>query len=389
MAKRSIVSDRVAKIGKSAIHEMTRLSRDVEDVAFLSWAKPTSGTPEHINAGAIEAIREGLCGGYSGNAGLPELRQEICRKLKRDNRIDADPSEILVTVGAIEGLSAAVMALIDPGDEVILPSPTYSTHVRQVVIASGKPVFAATIEDDGFVLDIDAIRAAITPKTRAILYCSPSNPTGTTFSEKQIRELAGVALEHDLAVITDEAYEYFTFDGHEHFSIGSIPEMRGRVISCYTFTKTYAMTGWRIGYLHADEELIPQITKAHIPLAICAPVVSQYAALAALKGPQECVGKFREHYRSMRDLMCERLDRLPGVFQYAKPSGSYLMFPRILLDEGRDSAAFCKKLLREARVSTTPGSAFGPTGEGHLRLSFCVTAEEIDKAFDRMEQYFG
>ncbi len=389
MANRSIVSDRVARIGKSAIHEMTRLSRDVEDVAFLSWAKPTSGTPEHINAGAIEAIRGGLCGGYSGNAGLPELRQEICRKLKRDNGIDADPSEILVTVGAIEGLSAAVMALIDPGDEVILPSPTYSTHVRQVVIASGKPVFAPTIEEDGFALDIDAIRAAITPKTRAILYCSPSNPSGTTFSEEQLRELAGVALEHDLAVITDEAYEYFTFDGHEHFSIGSIPEMRGRVISCYTFTKTYAMTGWRIGYLHADEELIPQITKAHIPFAICAPVVSQYAALAALKGPQECVAEFREHYRSMRDLMCERLDGLPGVFQYAKPSGSYLMFPRILLDEGRDSAAFCKKLLREARVSTTPGSAFGPTGEGHLRLSFCVTEEEIDKAFDRMEQYFG
>ncbi len=383
------VSRRVSRIGKSAIHEMTRLSREVEDVAFLSWAKPTSGTPEHINAGAIEAIRGGLCGGYSGNAGLPELRQEICRKLKRDNGIDANPSEILVTVGAIEGLSAAVMALIDPGDEVILPSPTYSTHVRQVVIASGKPVFAATIEEDGFALDIDAIRAAITPKTRAILYCSPSNPSGTAFSEEQLRELAGVALEHDLAVVTDEAYEYFTFDGHEHFSIGSIPEMQGRVISCYTFTKTYAMTGWRIGYLHADEELIPQITKAHIPFAICAPVVSQYAALAALKGPQECVAEFREHYRAMRDLMCERLDRLPGVFQYAKPSGSYLMFPRILLDEGQDSAAFCKKLLREARVSTTPGAAFGPTGEGHLRLSFCVTEEEIDKAFDRMEQYFG
>ena len=389
MANHPIVSDRVARIGKSAIHEMTRLSKDVEDVAFLSWAKPTSGTPEHINAGAIEAIREGLCGGYSGNAGLPELRQEICRKLKRDNRIDADPSQILVTVGAIEGLSAAVMALIDPGDEVILPSPTYSTHIRQVVIASGKPVFAPTIEEDGFVLDIDAIRAAITPKTRAILYCSPSNPTGTTFSEEQLRDLAGLALEHNLAVITDEAYEYFTFDGHEHFSIGSIPEMRGHVISCYTFTKTYAMTGWRIGYLHADEELIQQITKAHIPLAICAPVVSQYAALAALKGPQDCVERFREHYRSTRDLMCERLDGLSGVFQYAKPSGSYLMFPRILLDEGRDSAAFCKELLREARVSTTPGSAFGPTGEGHLRLSFCVEEEEIDKAFDRMEQYFG
>ena len=389
MGNRPRVSRRVSGIGKSAIHEMTRLSAEVEDVAFLSWAKPTSGTPDHINAAAIDAIRRGLCGGYSGNAGLPELREQICRKLKRDNGIEASPSEILVTVGAIEGLSAAVMALIDPGDEVILPSPTYSTHVRQVVIASGKPVFAPTIEEDGFVLDINAIRAAVTPRTRAILCCSPNNPTGTAFSEQQLRELAGVALEHDLMVITDEAYEYFTFDGHRHFSIGSIPEMRGRVVSCYTFTKTYAMTGWRIGYLHAEEGLIPQITKAHIPLAICAPVVSQYAALAALKGPQECVDRFKEHYKTTRDLMCRRLDGLPAVFQYAKPSGSYLMFPRILLPEGQDSVAFCKTLLREARVSTTPGAAFGPTGEGHLRLSFCVEEEEIDKAFDRMERYFG
>ena len=389
MSGRPRVSKRVSGIGKSAIHEMTRLSAEVEDVAFLSWAKPTSGTPEHINKAAVEAIRGGLCGGYSGNAGIPELREQICRKLKRDNEIDARPSEILVTVGAIEGLSAAVMALIDPGDEVILPSPTYSTHVRQVVIASGTPVFAPAIEENGYVLDIDAVRAAVTPRTRAILYCSPNNPTGTVFSERQLRELAEVALEHNLVVITDEAYEYFTFDGHRHFSIGSIPEMRGRVVSCYTFTKTYAMTGWRIGYLHADEELIPQITKAHIPFAICAPVVSQYAALGALEGPQDCISQFREHYRSMRDLMCSRLDRLPEVFQYTTPSGSYLMFPRILLSEGRDSVAFCKKLLKEARVSTTPGSAFGPTGESHLRLSFCVGEGEIDKAFDRMEQYFN
>jgi len=389
MNSRPVVSSRVSGIGKSAIHEMTRLSAEVEDVAFLSWAKPTSGTPEHIKAGAIDAIREGLGGGYSGNAGLPLLRERICQKLAQDNAIDARPSEILVTVGAIEGLSSAIMALIDPGDEVILPSPTYSTHVRQVVIASGSPVFAPLIEEDGFALDIDAIRAAVTPRTRAILYCSPSNPSGTTFSEQQLRELAQVAIEHNLMVITDEAYEYFTFDGCRHFSIGSMPEMRGRVVSCYTFTKTYAMTGWRIGYLHADVELVPHITKAHIPFAICAPVVSQYAALAALEGPQDCVAGFREHYRATRDLMCERLDALSSVFQYVKPSGSYLMFPRILPAEGQDSVSFCKKLLREARVSTTPGAAFGPTGEGHLRLSFCVEEDEINKAFDRMEKYFG
>jgi aminotransferase len=380
-------SRRVMDIGPSAIHEMTRLSRQVQDVAFLSWARPTSDTPDHIKEAAVAAIQNGLVGGYSETAGLPALREEIARKLQRDNQVDAKASEILVTVGAIEGLAAAVMATIDPGDEVILPTPTYSTHIRQVVIASGKPVLVPTIEEEGFILDITAIRRAITPRTRAIMYCSPSNPTGTVFAEAQLRALADIALEHNLKVITDEAYEYFTYDGHRHFSIASIPEMRRHAVSCYTFTKTYAMTGWRIGYLHAAEELMPQIAKAHIPFAICAPVVSQYAALAALQGPQDCVAAFRAHYQAMRDVMCNRLNGMASVFAYQRPGGSYLMFPRIRKPEGRDSTAFCKTLLKEARVSTTPGVAFGPTGESHLRLSFCVSKEEIEKAFDRMEAF--
>jgi len=382
------ISKRVAQIPKSAIHEMTRLSKEIDDVAFLSWAKPTAGAPAHIREGAITAIKEGLVDGYSENQGIFELRKEIVKKLKRNNNIDAKPSEIMITVGAIEGLSASVMALVDPDDEVIFPSPTYSTHIRQVVITSGKPVIVPLLEEEGFRLDIESIKNAITPKTKAIMYCSPSNPTGTVFSEEQLRQLAEIALGNNLMIITDEAYEYFTFDGHKHFSIASIPEMKKNVISCFTFTKTYAMTGWRIGYLYADEEFIPQINKAHIPLAICAPVVSQYAALAALKGPQDCVEKFRGHYLNARNLMCDRLDRLNSVFEYQKPGGSYLMFPKILLKEGKDSTFFCKKLLKEARVSTTPGIAFGPTGQSHLRLSFCVTEDEINKAFDRMEEYF-
>jgi aminotransferase len=385
---KELFSKRVRDISKSAIHEMTRLSKEIDDVAFLSWAKPTAGTPEHINAAAIEAIEKGLTGGYSPNEGLMGLRTEIVKKLKRDNHIEADTSELLVTVGAVEGLAAAVMAAIDPGDEVIMPSPTYSTHIRQVRIASGTPVLVPLIEGQGFALDIESMKNAVTPKTRAILYCSPSNPTGTVFSERELRELADIALENDLVVITDEAYEYFVFDDHRHFSIGSVPDMRKNVISCFTFTKTYAMTGWRIGYLHAHEEWIPQIKKAHIPLAICAPVVSQYAALAALKGPQDCVQEFRNHYRSARDLMCERLDGLEQYLGYVKPGGSYLMFPKILVPEGKDSTSFCKRLLREARVSTTPGVAFGPTGEGHLRMSFCVPEEAIHKAFDRIERFF-
>jgi len=383
------ISDRVLQIKKSAIHEMTRLSKEVEDVAFLSWAKPTSDTPEHIKEAAVAAIKKGLVGGYSENAGLLELRKEIVKKLKRYNHIDADVSQLLVTIGAVEGLSAAIMALVNPGDEVILPSPTYSTHIRQVILASGRPILVPTIEKEGFTLDIDSIRDAVNPKTKAIMYCSPSNPTGAVFSEKNLRQLADIALENNLMVITDEAYEYFTYDGYKIFSIASIPEMKNNVVSCFTFTKSYAMTGWRIGYLHADETLIPQITKAHIPFAICATVVSQYAALAALQGSQDCIKKFREHYLSARDIMCKRLEEISSVFEYQKPRGSYLMFPKILLKEGNDSTVFCKKLLEEVKVSTTPGVAFGPTGEAHLRLSFCVPEEMINKAFDRMEMYFN
>jgi aminotransferase len=384
---RTLFSQRVQQIEKSAIHEMTRLSKEIDDVAFLSWAKPTSGTPDHINQAAVEAIEGGLTGGYSPSEGLAALRQEIVAKLQRDNQIEATISQVVVTVGAIEGLAAAVMAAIDPGDEVILPSPTYSTHIRQVQLASGIPVLVPLLEDDGFALDTAAIGRAITPRTRAILFCSPSNPTGTVFAKPALRELARLALAHDLVVITDEAYEYFVFDDHEHFSLASMPEMDRHVISCFTFTKTYAMTGWRIGYLHAHQDWIPQIKKAHIPFAICAPVASQYAALAALQGPQACVDEFRRHYRRTRDLMCQRLDALPDVFSYQKPGGSYLMFPRILVEEGRDSTAFCKRLLREAHVSTTPGIAFGPTGESHLRLSFCVPEETINEAFDRIERF--
>ena len=388
MINKWCVSDRVGNLKKSAIHEMTRLSKEVEDVAFLSWAKPTSDTPEHIKKAAISAIEKGVVGGYSENVGILSLREAIAKKLRSFNNIDADISQIIVTIGAIEGLCAAVMTLVDPGDEVILPTPTYSTHITQVRIASAQPVLVPLIEEQGFIWDLDALKKAITKRTKAIMYCSPNNPTGTIYPEEQLREIAKIALEHNLTVITDEAYEYFTYDGHRHFSIASIPEMSKNVISCFTFTKTYAMTGWRIGYLHADSELIAQINKAHVPLAICAPVVSQYAAIAALKGSQDCIAQFSEHYRSARDLMCQRLDNLPHIFEYQKPNSAYLMFPKIMIKDGGDSMTFCKSLLYKARVSATPGIAFGPNGESHLRLSFCVPEDTINKAFDRIEKHF-
>ena len=368
---------------------MTTLSKTVEDVAFLSWAKPTSSAPPHIRDATAAVIVEGRADGYSETRGLSDLREEIVKKLRRYNRIEANADQVIVTVGAIEGLSAALMAAVDPGDEVILPSPTYSTHINQVQIASAKPVFVPTIEAEGFRLDPDAVRRAVTPRTKAILFCTPSNPTGTVFSREELTELGQIALEFGLVLITDEAYEYFTYDGYEHFSVASIPELQDHVISCFTFTKNYAMTGWRIGYLHASEKWIPHINKAHITFAICAPVPSQHAALAALRGAQDCISVSRSKYQAARDLMCARLDELSSVFSYSKPRGSYLMFPKILVDEGRESAAFCRKLLLEARVSTTPGGDFGPTAEGHLRMSFCVPEATINLAFDRLEAFFG
>lgn len=391
-----MVSQRVSKIGASVIHGMTKLAASVDDPAMLSWAKPTSVTPEHIRDGAIKAIREGLTSGYSTSQGLPELREAICRKLKRDNNIEADPSEIIVTVGAIEGLSAAVMALADPGDEVLTPSPNYSTHIRQILLANGVPVFVKTIENDCFRIDLDSFRESITPKTRAFIFCSPSNPSGAVFDEASLREIAEICREKNIAIITDESYEYFTFDDNRHFSIASIPGMKDSSVSTFTFTKTYAMTGWRIGYLVTGKDLIPQIQKAHIPFAICAPVASQYAALAALEGPQDCVDEFHRHYLTNRDILCERLDRVPHVFSYRKPQGSYCMFPRIewkdapRAEDGKtaDSVEFARNLLLEGRVSTTPGVAFGPSGEGHVRMTFCCPEETIHKAFDRIEKFY-
>jgi aminotransferase len=381
-----LIANRVSQIPQSAIHEMTRLSKEIDDVSFLSWAKPTAGTPEHINKAAIKAIKEGKTGGYSEPTGLCELREEIVKKLKTFNHIEASPDEIIVTVGAIEGLAAAIIAVINPGDEIIIPVPGYSSHIRQVVIASGEPICVPTIEEKGFSLDIERINDAITDKTKAIMFSDPNNPTGSVYSREELEAIAEIACKHNLIIITDEAYEYFTFDGHKHHSIASFPGMKKRVISSFTFTKSYAMTGWRIGYVHASKELITQVKKVHIPLAICAPVVSQYAALEALRGSQECISDFQQHYATTRDLMCERLDGLAHIFEYQKPKGSYLMFPKIKVKQGKDSLTFAKRLLEKAHVSTTPGVAF--RGESHLRMSFCVPEETINKAFDRMEDYF-
>jgi aminotransferase len=383
------VSRKVLDVQPSAIHRMSALAAKTPGAVALTWARPDADTPAHIGEAAVRAIREGVASRYSPPPGLPALREAVAKKLAAYNRIPATPAEILVTTGAVEGLFAAVLALLDPGDEVLMPSPNYMTHELMTRMASAVPVYFPTVEEEGWRLDLDALQRSITRKTKLIMFCNPCNPTGAVFPEADLRRLAGLAQEHDLYVLVDEAYEYFLFDGAEHFCIGSIPEMKGRVVESFTFTKTYAMTGWRIGYSVAAEELIGHMLKAHTPMTICAPVASQYAALEALEGPQECVAEFRRHYLEWRDLMCSRLDRLAGVFSYQKPLGSYTMFPRIDAEGGGDSAEFCMRVLSEAKVAMTPGSPFGPQGEGHARLCFCSSAGTINQAFDRLDAYFG
>jgi aminotransferase len=373
----------------SAIHGMSALAASMPDAVALSWARPDAPTPENINNAAIEAIKKDLTSKYSPPPGLLKLREAIAEKVRRDNNIEVEADGVLVTTGAMQGIFAALLVLVDPGDEVLMPSPNYTTHELSIKMASATPVYFPTIEEEGWRLDIDGLKKVITKKTRAILYCNPCNPTGAVFPEEDLRKVAEIAIENNLWVITDEAYEYFLFDGEKHFCIGSIPEMKGRVVENFTLTKTYAMTGWRIGYDISTPELIKHVIKAHTPMTICAPVVSQYASIEAITGPQDCVKEFHNHYLEWRNLMCNRLDRLSSIFSYQKPKGSYNMFPKILTKEGKDSVSFCMNLLKGAKVATTPGAPFGPSGEGHLRLCFCSSKEVITEAFDRMDKYFG
>ncbi len=383
------VSKKVKEIQPSAIHKMSALAAQIPDAVALSWARPDAPTPSHINEAAIRAIRNDLASKYSPPPGLMKLREAITNKLKKDNNIDVSPNEILITTGSIEGIFAAILALVNPGDEVIMPSPNYSTHELIVRMSSAVPVYFPTIEEEGFRLDLNALEKVITKKSKIILFCNPANPTGAVFPEEDLKQLAYIAKENNLFIVVDEAYEYFVFDGAKHFCIGSMPEMKDLVVENFTFTKTYAMTGWRIGYNVASSEIMEHIMKTHTPMTICAPVVSQYAATEALEGPQDCVSEFYNHYLEWRDLMCEKLDRLDKVFSYQKPIGSYNMFPKIIAKGGENSAEFCMKLLKEAKVATTPGAPFGPTGEGHLRMSFCSSKETINEAFNRMYTYFG
>lgn len=383
------IADRVKQTTVSAIKEMVMLGQAYTDAISLAQGTPSFLTPGHIR----ERIKKELddnpkIGKYcTPFTGLPELKQAVARTLQKKRGITADAEqEIYITIGAMEAVATAVMAVVNPGEEVLLLSPCFPSHIVQVSLAQGIPVFVPLIEDQNFAFDINAVRASITNKTKAIIICNPANPTGTVFFEKDIRALAGLAMEHDFWIITDEPYDFLVYDGLPFFSASQLPEIKDRLIACFTFSKEYAMSGFRIGYVYGEAGVINQMLKIHDSFVVTTPTISQYAALEALQGAQTDVEYFKQEFVKRRELICRRLDQLGELFSYQKPQGAYYIFPHIAC--AVDDYEFALRLLADTHVITVPGSAFGPTGKGHLRLCYAMGEQEINEAFDRLERWW-
>lgn len=380
-----------AAIELSPIKAMELRASRLPDTISLAQGIPSFDTPEPIKRYIIEKIEEGVCGKYSVSPGLPQLRESISDSLRRDGMSYDPDGEIIVTCGSIEAIAATLLAFIRPGDQVIVASPTYASYLPAIRIAGGVPCFAPLKEDANFDLDPEIIERAITRRTRAILLCNPNNPTGTIYSADQTERTMELAEKHGLLVITDEVYKEFVYASEPPGSPAKLSRYRDRVVRVCSFSKAHAMTGWRVGFLHADRLRAESILSVHDALVTCAPVAAQYGAIAALEIGDEFVDRFREDLRRRRSRVIERLDALPDIFDYQMPNASYFAFPRVkdTIALARDSRALADDILERARVALVPGAAFGPTGEAHLRICYAREEADVDRAFDRLTDYFA
>ncbi len=381
------LSRRVQQIKISATKEMPMIAAKVGGCVSLGQGVPSFATPPHVAEAVARALRDDPAAGkYSLQPGTPALRRAVADLLREEKGLPADPErEVAITVGAMEALLCAMLTLIGPGDEVVVPEPFYPSHVEQILMAEGTPVFAPLRRED-WSLDPDAVEAAITPRTKAIIVSSPHNPTGAVFAKKDLRRVGELALEHDLFVICDDTYDALAYDGPDPegaYSLASEPELRDRLIGVFSFSKRFALTGWRVGYVWAREDLLGHMLKIHDAAAICAPSVSQIAALASLTGPQDVYAGFKKELRERRNFICARLSAMPGM-RYVRPTGAFYVMARPDAPGVADSRELAVRLINEARVVTIPGGAFGPGGEGHVRLSFGGSEAEIATACDRM-----
>ena len=357
------------------------------DLIHLELGKPIHDTPQHIKEATVAALREGKVH-YGDLQGEPAFREALAEKLRRFNRIDASPDEVLVTNGLTQASFAAIMALVDPGDEVILLEPYYPQHVGKIELAGGTCVMVPLDAENGFSIRGDWIEAAVTPRTKMIVLVNPCNPTGRVYTSEELQAVARVAIAHDLFVMSDEVYEYITFDRAEHVSIAALPGMRERTVSMFAFTKAYAMDGWRLGYAAADASLIPALMKITANEVTHVNTFIQYGGLAAVRKGEAAVEQMVADDRVKRDKVVQALNQMPGV-RCALPEGTIYAFPDIR-GTGRSSQALADALLDQARVVVEAGSFYGSAGEGHLRICFgSVTHDEIDEAMGRMSRFFN
>lgn len=379
-----VLNREVAKIKPSGIRKFFDIAATMEDVISLGVGEPDFQTPWAIRKAGITSLEQGKTK-YTSNRGLKNLRDEISKYVERKTDVSYDSGrEVLVSVGGSEAIDLAVRAVVSPGDEVIVPQPSYVCYEPITRLAGGVPVIIETKAENDFKITPEELIGAITPKTKALVLPYPCNPTGAVMEKTDLEKIAEIILKTDIIVISDEIYSELTFTKEGHTSIAQIPGMRERTILVSGFSKAFSMTGWRLGYACGPEEIISPMTKIHQFAIMCAPTTAQYAAITALKSCEEAVADMKKEYDRRRRLMVAGFNRI-GL-SCREPKGAFYTFPSIK-STGLSSEEFCERLLQSQRVAVVPGPAFGKGGEGFIRASYCYSAEHIIEALERIEKF--
>jgi aminotransferase len=381
---RDLISERQRELPVSTLGKLLKIAAERKDVISLGPGEPDFDSPENVIEEAKKRLGEGYTH-YSPPQGRSDLRELIAKKLKKDNRIQVSPEQIIVTTGSTEAILLALLCTIDPGEGCLIPDPGFLAYGPCVEVLNGMPLSIPLQESEGFEFNVDVMERVVVPeKTNALIMNSPSNPTGTVFSKTCLEEVADFAVDNELLIISDEAYEKFVYGDARHISIGSLNGMENYVLTLQSFSKTYAMPGFRIGYAAGPERVIKAMTKIHLFTSICAPTVSQMAAIEALTGPQGVIKKMAREYDRRRRFIVKGLNEISG-FHCLEPKGAFYTFPNIKAFRMK-SLEFARWLLKEAGVAVVPGTEFGRMGEGYIRCSYATAYEKIVKALEKIER---
>ncbi len=382
---RNPLSERIVGIPFSGIRKFFDIAAEMKDVISLGVGEPDFDTPWHIRDEGIFSLEKGRTA-YTSNAGLKELKIEISKYLERRFSVSYDyDTEMMITVGGSEAIDLAMRAMLDPGDEVLVPQPSYVSYTPCALLANGVPVVINLKEENEFRLTAEELEASITPNTKLLVLPFPNNPTGAVMERKDLEAIAEVVEKHDLFVLSDEIYAELTYlEGQDHVTIASLPGMRERTVLINGFSKSYSMTGWRLGYACAPKEILEQMLKIHQYAIMCAPTTSQYAAVEAVRNGDGDVAGRREEYNGRRRYLMHRFREM-GLKCF-EPFGAFYAFPCIQ-EFGMTSEEFATRMLQEEKVVVVPGTAFGDCGEGFLRISYAYSLDSLKEALDRMEAF--